>query len=216
MNQDLQARPTVVVIGGGYGGVGVARAWMRARGGSSSPRTRSCTTSGRCGPWSSWHSSPRSSSRTTGSLAHGRVVRDHAVEVSAHRVVRRRARRSGPISLARGADRRIRSRPRATRTMPRTRSTTIGPRTTSSSTRTGPARRRGSRRDRARGRDRFEVARQARHAPRHGRRCARRPIPGRSASRTTTQLVDLGVEIVLGEGLEDFRRRSRTSSRRSR
>ena len=212
-------RPTVVVIGGGYGGVNVAKALDETSMSCwSSPRTRSCTTSGHCGPSSIRRSCPRSSCPTTGSSPTGVSSANRAVEVSAHRVVlasgeaiaadlhRPRNRIGVPVprqeqrARCRRRDRQLSGRAR--RADPRE---------------PCPARRRRSRRHRARGRDHREVAGQARHAPRPLRRCARRPIPSRPARRTAQATRRSSASSSSwAKDSTSFHRRSRASSRRSR
>src|SRR5438445_6463987 len=88
MNQDQQARPTVVVIGGGYGGVNVAKALD----GDVDvvliePKDAFVHNIGALRALVEPTFLPTIFLPYDRLLSHGRVVRDRAVEVSAHRVV---------------------------------------------------------------------------------------------------------------------------------
>jgi NADH dehydrogenase FAD-containing subunit len=88
MNHDLQRRPVVVVIGGGYGGVNIARALdddvdvVLVE-----PKDAFVHNIGALRALVEPDFLPRIFLPYDRALAHGRVVRDRAVEVSAHRVV---------------------------------------------------------------------------------------------------------------------------------
>ena len=88
MNQDLQARPTVVVIGGGYGGVNVAKALdEHVNVVLVEPKDAFVHNIGALRALVDPAFLPKIFMPYDRLLAHGRVVRDRAVEVSAQRVV---------------------------------------------------------------------------------------------------------------------------------
>ena len=131
MNQDPRPRPTVVVIGGGYGGVNVAKALdADVDVVLVEPKDAFVHNLGALRALVDPTFLPKIFLPYDRLLSHGRVARDRTVDVTAHRVVLASARRSRPITSFSLPDRRTHSPPRATRTMPRTQSTTIGPHTT--------------------------------------------------------------------------------------
>src|SRR6202165_4363693 len=88
MNQDAQLRPTVVVIGGGYGGIGVAKALdADVDVVLVEPKGAFVHTIGALRALVEPAFLPKIFLPYDALLAHGRVVRDRAVEVSPHRVV---------------------------------------------------------------------------------------------------------------------------------
>src|SRR5438552_5768262 len=88
MNQDLQARPTVVVIGGGYGGVNLAKALdAEVEGVLVETKDAVVHNIGALRALVDPTFLPRIFLPYDRLLTRGRVVRDRAVEVSAHRVV---------------------------------------------------------------------------------------------------------------------------------
>jgi apoptosis-inducing factor 2 len=88
MNQDLPARPTVVVIGGGYGGVNVAKALdEHVNVVLVEPKDAFVHNIGALRALVDTAFLPRIFMPYDRLLAHGRVVRDRAVEVSAKSVV---------------------------------------------------------------------------------------------------------------------------------
>ena len=88
MNQDQQARPTVVVIGGGYGGVGVAKALDADTDVVLvEPKDAFVHNIGALRALVEPAFLPKIFLPYDRLLSRGRVIRDRAVEVSAHRVV---------------------------------------------------------------------------------------------------------------------------------
>ena len=90
VNQDVQVRPTVVVIGGGYGGVNVAKA-LDADGAVEvvlvEPKDAFVHNIGALRALVEPTFLPKMFLPYDRLLTHGRVVRDRAIEVGAHRVV---------------------------------------------------------------------------------------------------------------------------------
>src|ERR1700694_2679529 len=88
MNQDAQLRPTVVVIGGGYGGVGVAKALdEHVNVVLVEPKDAFVHNIGALRALVEPEFLPKIFLPYDRLLANGRVVRDRAVEVSSQRVV---------------------------------------------------------------------------------------------------------------------------------
>jgi NADH dehydrogenase FAD-containing subunit len=88
MNQDSQRRPTVVVVGGGYGGVNVAKALdAEVEVVLIEPKDAFVHNIGALRALVEPTFLPKIFLPYDRLLTHGRVVRDRAVEVSAHRVV---------------------------------------------------------------------------------------------------------------------------------
>ena len=168
MNQDPQPRPTVVVIGGGYGGVSVAKALdADVDVVLVEPKDAFVHNIGALRALVEPTFLPNIFLPYDRLLAHGRVVRDRAVEVSAHRVVLAsgEAIAADYVVLATGS-----TYPFPAKSNAHDAEDAIDNYRAAHDELTArepcPASRRRSGRHRARGRDHREVARQARHAPR--------------------------------------------------